>query len=313
MLVTGAAGFIGSHVVRRLARSGARVSALARPGSDRWRLTDVGSDVQMIARDLSELGEGPLLPALEDIEIILHLAAAGVNPCAQASTAMARTNIMGTLSVMQTAERVGAARVVYCGSCFEYGTASGATEDAPITPLSEYGATKAAGWLVARAASRRSGVPVVALRPFTVFGPYEGAQRLVPYAILRALAEAKMEFTAGTQLRDFVYVDDAVDAFLMAATGDGLDGSVMNVCTGVPCRVREVVETIVELSGGKALPRFGTRPFRADEAPAITGDPSRARTMMGWSARTSLRDGLRLTVDWLREHGPSFPEYQSVH
>ncbi len=308
--MTGAAGFIGSHLVRRLTQIGARVTALARPESDLWRLADVASDVQLVRRDVSDFGEGPLVAALDDIEFILHLAAAGVNPSAQASSAMARTNIMGTLAVMQAAERVGAARVVYCGSCSEYGSATSVRENAALAPLSEYGASKAAGWMVARAASRRSGIPMVALRPFAVFGPYEGAQRLIPDAILRALDGSEMRFTAGTQLRDFVYVDDAVDAFLLAITAPDIGGDSLNVCTGIATPVRDVIETIVELSGRGSVPCFKGRSSRADEPPAITGDPSRAEATLGWRAKTPLREGLESTMSWLRERAAEFPEYR---
>jgi nucleoside-diphosphate-sugar epimerase len=310
-LVTGAAGFIGAHLVRRLASGGRAVVALARPSSDLWRLDGCPAGVTVVRGDLRDLGRGTLDAALSDVDVIYHLAAAGVDQAQQDADALVETNVAGTLAVLRLAERVGARRVVYCGSCFEYGAVASATEGMLPAPAAEYGATKAAGWMLAHAFARRTGLAVVSLRPFTVYGPMEGAHRLIPYTILRALDGDVLELTGGEQTRDFVFVDDAVDAFVAAGASPDAAGGTFNVCSGAETSVRHVVETIVELTGGRAVARFGARPYRAVEMWRLSGSPERARAVLGWRAATPLRAGLERTVEWFRAHRAAHAVYRS--
>jgi nucleoside-diphosphate-sugar epimerase len=300
-LVTGAAGFIGSHLVRRLLRDGVEVVALVRPGSDLWRIEDV--------LDWVELATATDEPRLAGVTTVYHLAAAGVRPDGDASEAV-ETNVLGTLRLLERARDVEAERVVYCGSCFEYGPGERLGEDAPLRPLTEYAATKAAGRLLAEAFGRTHGLPVVSVRPFTAYGPFEAAYRLVPSTILSALGGLPVELTGGGQTRDLIHVEDVVDGLLAAARSKRAVGGTFNLCTGVSTRVRDVAETVVELVGEPVEVRLGALPDRTAEYETLSGDPTRAADVLGWTASIELRDGLARTIEWFREHRARYPIYR---
>ena len=231
-LVTGAAGFLGSQLVRRLVAERHEVVALVRPQSDLWRLHDVLDRIDVVPTDLSST------VSVGTADVVFHLAAAGVRP-GEAARAVVGTNVLGTLTGLEIALEAGARRFVYCGSCFEYGPGEGHREDAPPRPISEYGASKAAGRLLAEAFSRAHGLPVTAVLPFTAYGPYEAAQRLVPSVCLAIVRGDPVELTSGEQTRDLIYVDDVVDGLLAVARAD--TRGTFNLCTGRATSVQELL------------------------------------------------------------------------
>jgi nucleoside-diphosphate-sugar epimerase len=294
ILVTGAAGFLGSHTVRRLLRRGDEVVALVRPQSDLRRLEDLRGDIDL--RELDLVGGGSI--GVNRVDRVLHLAAAGIGGTASAETIVA-TNVLGTLRALELATAAGAATFLYCGSCFEYGPGEGHGEDDRPRPISAYGASKTGGWLLAQAYGLQHRLEVTGVRPFTVYGPYEAASRLIPSVCLGAIHGETVELTQGTQTRDFVFVDDAVDAIILASADHR--PQTYNVCTGSSTSVREVAEEVANLTGREVDLRFGALPPRLVELQVLSGDPTLARDMLGWSATTSLRDGLERTFEWFEE------------
>jgi nucleoside-diphosphate-sugar epimerase len=243
------------------------------------------------------------------VQLVYHLAAVGMDPLQQDVEEILRHNLWGTLRVLQLAERVAPERLVFCGSGHEYGAASRAGEEVVPAPVSAYGVSKTSGWMLARARAQQAELPLVSLRPFPVYGTFDVSYRLVPYCVRRALAGAPLEITGGEQTRDFVYVDDVVEAFLAAGTAPGAVGGTFNVCSGVETSVRELVETVVELTGCAAAPRFGTRPYRPSEMWHLSGDPARAAEVLGWRATTPLREGLERTIAWFRARRETDPDH----
>ena len=305
-LVTGASGFVGSQLVRSLVASGSNVVCVVRPGADLRRLQPVLGDVEILERDLLELDAADGEPALRGVTVVHHLGAAGVDPRATDVRGVVETNVLGTQAVVELALRLGVERFVYCGSCFEYGVGSRLREDAPLQPRNAYAASKSAGWLLARAALAAESLPLVTLRPFTVYGPYEAAHRLVPSCGVAAIAGLPVRITSGEQRRDFVHVEDVAAAFALAATAPGAVGGTFNVCTGVETPVREVAEGIVRLARTDSAVEAGALPHRHDERAALSGDPGRASSELGFRARISLETGLAQTLDWLRSHQDAY-------
>ncbi len=271
-LVTGASGFIGAQLVRRLVAEGWEAVAVARPGA-------------------------ASAERAQPAEVLFHLGAVGLHEAhPRPAHEVASTNVLATLHAIRTAAEGHVRRVVHVGSGLEYGPGSCLSEDAPLRPTSVYGASKAAAWLLASTMSRAAGLELVGLRPFTVYGPGDSPHGLVGSAALAGIRGTALELTEGRQKRDFVYVDDAVDALLVAASAPGVSGEAFNVCTGVETPVRTLVELLVEATGGKAQPRFGALPYRADELWSSSGDPAKARDRLGWTASTPLEEGLVRTV-----------------
>lgn len=309
VLVTGAAGFLGSHLVPRLIEEGAEVCVLDQPNARRWGLFERTHLAASLRTDVRTLAEPVHDGSLGDIDAIFHLAAVGVTGDVSDLRQLVTGNIDGTLAVLLAAQRLKS-RLVYCGSCFEYGSGDRWSEDALPAPTTEYGAAKTAGWLLANAFARRTSLEVVSLRPFTMYGPMEPPGRLVPSVVRHALAGRAIDLTPGDQLRDFVFVDDAVEAFVAAATTDAAVGGTFNVCTGTAVTVRDVVHRVLQCTGSRSEPRFGALSYRPTELAVLSGDPTRAAQVLGWRARVSLEDGLARTVEWFRSAGAEFPEYQ---
>lgn len=309
VLLTGATGFIGSHLTRKLVDSGCRVSVLARPSSDFWRIQDILKKVEVINADLNNLEPDKIQSSLSGTQIIFHLGATGINPNKQDPPAITQTNVMGTLAILRLAHLLKIERFVYCGSCFEYGQGNLLGENTPPNPTSEYGASKASAWILVNTFHQKYNLSVVSLRPFTAYGPFEAPYRLVPYVISSMINTKDIQLTGGEQKRDFVFVEDVVEGFCAAAVSPGIEGETFNLATGQAVSIKEVVSMILELTGSRARPLFGALPYRASELWLQSGDPSKARNKLGWSARTTLKDGLEKTIFWFKENLLKYPAY----
>lgn len=306
VLVTGAGGFIGSHLVRALLAQGAKVVGLVRPGSDCWRLKEMVDRIELIR---VELGIGSLKAlSIGPIDAIYHLAAGGLNPAAENASAVCQTNIIGTIDLLNFAVQKKAGRFIYCGSCFEYAAGKNISEEQLPAPATEYAASKSAGWLLAHSFAKCYRFPVVTLRPFTVYGPYESSFRLVPYTIVRLLRGLDLDLTAGKQARDFIYIEDVVDAFLRAGECEIADET-FNISTGSATTVETMAVTIARLMGVQPKINAGVLPYRESEIWEQSGNPQKAKEKLGWTPRHSLEEGLTKSIGWFRENHSRFPEY----
>lgn len=310
VLVTGGNGFIGANLVRRLVQGGCPVTVFVRPGSDCWRIQDLLDDVELYPVDLGSEIPGNVSCALHDVRIIYHLGAAGVHQGQEDLSTMVKVNVMGTFHLLQLARNIKVERFIYCGSCFEYGPGNLLKEDRLPSPVNEYAASKLSAGILAETFYRQYGLPVVYLRPFTVYGPYEGSQRLIPFGICRILEGKDIELTGGEQTRDMVFVEDILEAFLLAAVRPEAIGQIINLAGGNAISVKDIVRTLMDVMGSSLKPLFGTRPYRNSEVWALSGDPSVAGKVLGWTARTDLRRGLQETVQWFRENRSRYPVYR---
>lgn len=299
VLVTGANGFVGRNLVGRLLQLGADTVVVVRRAGR--RLTDIAPSLRIVECDLAEADRLAARMAAIRPAVVFHLAA-GVAASAPPSD-IARANLVATVNLLTAVNGDVLKRFIYCGTGSEYGAGSGLSERSPLRPTNMYGVTKAAGHLAAHAFRRTHGLPVISLRPFTMYGPWEPPRRLIPFVCCSALDGVDIPLTPAEQERDFLFIDDAVDAFVRAvAVAASDDMEAINVCSGLPVRVRDVVTEIVALSGGKATPRFGAMPYRTGDARSECGDASSARRVLDWSPQTSLTEGLRRTLAWVGEH-----------
>lgn len=302
VLVTGATGFIGSHLVGCLLSEGAEVYALLRPASDALRLRSFLPQLEVLHGDLRDSNSVRKAISRCRPDLVFHLGATGVNPKLGTAEAVVHTNVLGTLYLLEAVRHHGVRRFVYAGSCFEYGDGSGLREAGMLAPTGVYAASKAAGWLLAETYFRSYGIPVVSVRPFTAFGPSERSDRLVPNTIIHALKRQDFPTTLGEQERDFVYVEDMVRGFLAAATSTNAVGRTFNLCSGSGTSVREMIEMILSLMGNPITAQFGAVPYRDGEIWRNSGDTTQAQTTLGWEAKTSLECGLQKTIAWFEDN-----------
>lgn len=301
ILVTGGTGFVGRHLVRRLVGDGCDVVVLTR---GRRKGGGEGTDnVQCI--ELPEPGGAALAASLRDVDFgaVCHLAAYGVKPSDRDVAPMIAVNVNMTADLVQLAADRSAVMVT-TGSSAEYAEAADRrpiTEDAPLETARLYGASKAAGGVLARAVARRLGVPLIHLRLFNVYGPGEAEHRLLPSLVRRLTAGERVPLSAGTQVRDFIHVSDVIKAIVraLAAARAGADRTtaVLNVSTGKGESVRAFAETVAAWLG--AAPDrldFGAMPMRPDELPWLVGSPARCRAALNWQARLDMQTGLRCAL-----------------
>lgn len=292
VLVTGAGGFVGANLVRRLLADGHDVTALVSPGGDDWRLADLGGELARTTCDLRDVEAVQRTCSAARPEWVFHLAAHGAYSWQDDPRQIFDTNLLGTVALVEAT--AGAEAFVHAGSSSEYGRKDHApTEDEPLAPTSHYGVAKAAAtmWLaqLPRGAT---------LRLYSVYGPWEEPRRLVPTLVGHALAGRLPPLADPATARDFVYVDDVCGA-LLAATGAPA-GSVFNVASGTQTTLADLVGLARERFGVEAEPAWSAMEDRSWDTTTWVGDPSRIAAELGWRATTSLEEGLAATAEWLR-------------
>jgi len=298
VLVTGATGFLGANLVRALVAARAEVHAVVRPGADRWRLREV--DLRVHDGDLRERASVRAVVAAVAPDVVFHLAAHGAQHDQRERDAIFAGTVLATHHVLLACEARPPRRLVHTGGSSEYGPKPHAlAEDDLLAPVTAYGAAKAAATtLVLQAA--RGGLPAAVLRPFSIYGPWEPATRLVPSAIRAALGGTALPLTTDAWVRDFVFVDDVVEACLVAADAPSAAGEIVNVGTGRQTSNHEVVAEVERLTGRRIAVERGAYAAHGSDTLHWVADTRKAERVLGWRARSDLTAGLTQTIAWLR-------------
>ncbi len=294
--VTGGNGFLGAHLLRRLTALGSERCVFMREGDSARRLSILAPEPEI--RRIAQPASLAEVVADWKPDVVFHL---GAVISTQRSLDAVRTtlewNVLSTVQLFEALSKTKLTRLVQVGTCEEYGRlAVPFQEGAALDPASPYSASKAAISCYARMFHNCFGLPVVLVRPSIIYGPDQDAVLLIPEVITRLLENREVEVTEGRQTRDFLYVDDAIDALLRAAVIPRAAGEVFNIGSGEVVTVRRCVELIGELTGKAHLIRYGARPYRSYEIWNYAPDTSRARQHLLWKPRTSLAQGLTDTI-----------------
>jgi len=303
-LVTGATGFVGANLVRGALASGAEVHVIVRPTSRLWRIEELLPRIHVHRADLADAGAVEAAVTTARPHVVFHSAMAGGHPRNDSEREeMLRVSVFGTANILETAWKAGVARFVHLGSWLEYlPRASPLREDAPVDPASFRGVAKAAATLLCRQFSRERKWPLVVLRLFSVFGPWETATRFVPSAIRAALDGGELPLTPPGVRRDFVFVEDVVEACLLAAVADVDPGEVINVGSGEGHANEDVVALVERASGRAVSVRLGEHPLGPHDGMHCAAEIQRAREVLGWTPRHSLPEGIARFVEWIRRY-----------
>jgi nucleoside-diphosphate-sugar epimerase len=300
VLISGATGFVGVNVARRMLERGHAVHALVRTSHRTWRLNDLAGNLILQPCDLNDPAALDRVFAAVRPEWVLHLAAYGGYETQTDVTRCVRTNLEATVNLIDAAARHGTARFVNTGSSSEYGFKDHPPdEDEPVEPNSLYAVTKAAATAYARLVGRSGRLSVTTLRLYSVYGPYEEPTRLIPTLILQGLEGRYPPLVDPEIARDFVYVDDVVDAYEAAASADVPAGAIYNIGSGKQTTLRSAVAAARTVFGIAEEPRWGTMADRKWDTTTWVANPKRAEAELGWSASTPFEDGFRRTSEWL--------------
>lgn len=295
-LVTGASGFIACHLIAELERCDWQVTGV---DSRAAQAADLRPYLVADIRDAQVMGE---LFERESPDVVFNMA--GVLARQKGPTALRvamDVNLGGAITVLRAAVGAGVKRVVLMGSAEELGDQPGPhTEDMEPRPLSPYGISKAGMTWMALAMHRESRAPVVVMRPSTVYGPGQPEALFVSQAVRAAVGGERFEMSAGKQRRDMVFVSDMARALVAAATAPNVDGEIITIAAGTAYALRDVAKRIWELSGSSAELSIGQRPASGAELADTWGDPSKASRLLDWSVRVGLDDGLRATIEAVR-------------
>jgi nucleoside-diphosphate-sugar epimerase len=305
VLITGGSGFLGACLACNLVAEGHDVHLLLRPQFSGWRLQDLAGQYTPQWADLRDGEAVKRAVAACRPDVVYHLATHGAYPSQKERGAILATNLLGTANLLDALQEHDYRALVHSGSSAEYGHKDGPMREADrLEPRSDYAVTKAAATLLCQAEAYK-GRPVVTVRVFSAYGPWEEPSRLVPYVMDRCYRGVNPRCTAGLQPRDFIYADDVVDLLKLAAHHPAARGQILHAGTGCQRRVGDMVETIIAVCGrGRVRAEFGSEAPRPDEPASWQASIERTTALTGWRPRYDMRAGIERMWHWFRQTKP---------
>jgi UDP-glucose 4-epimerase len=310
-LITGAGGFVGACLARRLLDEGHHTELLVRPGSDRWRLRDLRRDLAVHEGDLRDRDAVRAAVDAAAPDWVFHLAAHGAYSWQTDARGIFESNVLGTLTLAQVCTDRGFEAFVHAGSSSEYGCKDHApSEDEAPEPNSDYAVAKVAATLLCRNLAARHGLHMATLRLYSVYGPWEDPRRLMPVLAAHGLRGELPPLVDPDTARDFVHVDDVGEAFVRAArTPVPGSSAIYNVGSGSQTSMRRVVEVARQALNIPAEPRWGSHEPRPWDTGVWVADRSKIARELGWQPTRDLHSGLEGLAAWLREHPALWERY----
>lgn len=303
ILVTGATGFIGKNLVESL-KEKFEVYALILDEKEKnvipqidyilWK-TFFDRENEIKTLDGKKLGK---------IDTVIHLASYGVNPKDNDIDKMVESNINLTKDLILNLERVSCKNIIFTGSGFEYGDKGKIKlkEDMELNPFSLYGATKVSAFLIGKKLCESLGINYINLRLFNIFGEYEGSNRLIPQIINNYLEGKELNFTAGNQVRDYLYIKDIIEVYEMILEKNIYNNETYNVCSSEEVTIKEFITKVADTIGiNKDFLNFGAIPSRKEEALYIVGDNSKLKRDFNWNRKYSYEFGIKNMYDFFRK------------
>lgn len=315
VIITGATGFIGANLARRLLYDGHNIHLLVPPGYNTWRIAAIRTDVHIYEVDFTD-GEA-LIRVVANIrpDWVFHLAAHGAYSWQTDIRQMVQTNIIGTINLVEACIKTGFEAFVNTGSSSEYGFKDNAPHETEwLEPNSYYAVTKASATLFCRYIAQSRGVHLPTLRLYSIYGPYEEPTRLIPTLILQALKGNLPPLVNPDIARDYTYVEDVNEAYILAAIRSKQEpGAVYNVGTGVQTSIRQVVEIVRRVLGVAIEPRWGSMSERQWDTNIWVSENQKIRNELGWQPRYTFEQGFRKMLEWFRSNPHFCDMYYRMH
>lgn len=311
VLVTGAGGFIGSHLVEELVLRHASVRAMVHYNSRgdlgllRYVPSDILEKVDIIGADLRDAYA--VRSAVNDCQVVFHLGALISIPYSYVHPGeVVETNILGTMNVLLACRDLGVKRLIHTSTSEVYGTAQYAPIDEkhPLQAQSPYSGTKIAADKLVESFHRTYGMDVITVRPFNTYGPRQSARAVIPTIITQALARKTIYLGNLDTIRDFTFVGDTVEGFILASESERVTGKTLNLGTGTEIKIGAIAQKIIELTSSTASVEIDPERFRPKDSEVLRliSDHTMMTDLTGWRPRVSLDEGLSRTIEWISRH-----------
>jgi nucleoside-diphosphate-sugar epimerase len=303
VLITGGAGFIGANIINKLLQSNCEINVLIKPSTDLWRLKNTIHKLKIFKADISDKSSLAKIVTKVNPQAIIHLATYSRYRNQREFEQMVETNIRGTLNLLDASKNINYDIFINTGSSSEYGIKSAPMREIDLLePISFYAATKSSATLLCQVFSKEYNKPIVTLRPFSAYGPFEENNRFIPTIIKSIIKNKRIKLTPGNERRDFIYIEDIVDIYIKTLTcGKNLSGQILNMGTGIEYTNDEVVQILFKVTNKKVLIEKGAFPKRLWDTSHWVADTTKTRKLLNWKPEFTLEQGLRYTYNWFED------------
>ncbi len=311
-LITGATGFVGANIVRRLVNDKRNVHIVTRSKKLNWRLSDITSKVTIHEVSLLDPQIYKIIARIKP-DYVFHLAAFGSLPDEESMDELINVNLRGTINLIQALKQNKFKLLINTGSSSEYGVTGRKMRETDLPfPINDYGVVKTAVTLYAHKEAVRNSLPIITFRLFSAYGPYEHKPRFIPTVIRAAIKNEPILVGSKKNVRDFIYIDDIVDAYLHACTVKVKPGEIFNIGTGRQYSIGEVVNKILKVAKSKSQVKWGVIPSqsRQVESGKWQADTAKCAKILNWKAKHNLTYGLRKTIEWFRGNNKLYEKNQ---
>jgi len=292
---------VGASLTRRLVKMGVKVHALVHPQGDLWRLKEILPLLNLHVGDITDEVFVQDLIGKVSPSIIYHLATHGAYPTQKDAKRILMTNVLGTCNLLDALDKSAYKLFINTGSSSEYGFKEKPMQEMDLLePNSYYAVAKAAQTMLCQYTAKSQKKPIVTFRLFSVYGPFEESSRLVPTIVRRCLQGEALEMASPLTARDFIFVEDVVDAYLNIERLVECGGAVFNIGTGRQTSLKKIADTVVQLTNSHVEVHWNAMQGRIWDTSLWVGDVTRAEELLDWRARTPLEQGLTQTMEWFK-------------